>query len=103
MHTDVTVLSRQGRKCRVGRKRESTEWEVAMGARLKEFRLAAELTQEALVRRADVSLSAYKEWEAGRRTPMLDSAIVRVADVLGVTLDELVGREPPRGRGKRGK
>jgi transcriptional regulator with XRE-family HTH domain len=83
------------------RKRKSTEWEATMGAKLKEFRQAAKLTQEALVRRADVSLSAYKEWEAGRRTPMLDKAIVRVADVLGVSLDELVGREtPPRRKGK---
>jgi transcriptional regulator with XRE-family HTH domain len=81
-----------------------------MGQRLKELRLRAGLTQEALARAADVGSDAVRKWETGRRTPMLDMAS-RLADVLGCTLDELAGRTPladqggakRRGKGKGGK
>jgi transcriptional regulator with XRE-family HTH domain len=69
------------------------------------------LTQEALARAADVGSDAVRKWERGKRTPLLDMA-VRLADVLGCTLDELAGRAPlagqgeakkPRGKGKPSK
>lgn len=65
-----------------------------MGNRLRELRLRAELTQEALARKADVGNDAVRNWEKGRRTPGLDMA-VKLADALEITLDELVGRTPP--------
>src|SRR5262249_10252851 len=83
--------NRQG--AAVARHREPTEWEQAMGQRLKELRERAGLTQEALARAADVGTDAVRKWERGKRTPMLDRA-ARLADVLGCTLDELAGRTP---------
>jgi transcriptional regulator with XRE-family HTH domain len=65
-----------------------------MGQRLKELRDRANLTQEALARKADVGTDAVRNWEKGRRTPGLDMA-VKLADALGVSLDDLVGRTPP--------
>jgi hypothetical protein len=42
-----------------------------------------------------VPLGTLRGWEYARRTPLLDAA-ARVADALGITLDELAGREPPK-------
>jgi transcriptional regulator with XRE-family HTH domain len=86
----------------VGKRRQPTEWELAMGARLKDLRLRAGLTQEALARRADVGNDAVRNWERGRRTPGLDMA-VKLADALGISLDELVGRTPPAKKKEGGK
>jgi transcriptional regulator with XRE-family HTH domain len=47
----------------------------------------------------DVTSDAVRKWERGKRTPMFDAAI-KIADVLGVSLDELAGREtPPKRKG----
>jgi transcriptional regulator with XRE-family HTH domain len=76
-----------------------------MGQRLKELRTARGMTQEALARAAGVGNDAVRNWERGRRTPMLDMA-VKLADALECTLDELAGRTvaegpaPKKGRGK---
>jgi transcriptional regulator with XRE-family HTH domain len=82
------------------RKRQATEWELAMGQRILELRDAAGLTQEALARKAGVGLDAVRNWEKGRRTPGLDMA-VKLADALECTLDELAGREPPAKTAKK--
>jgi transcriptional regulator with XRE-family HTH domain len=78
----------------VPRKRKPTAEEVAMGERLRELRLRAGLTQEKLARKADVGNDAVRNWEKGRREPVLSNA-VKLADALGCTLDELAGRTPP--------
>ena len=65
-----------------------------------ELRRAARLSQEALARKADVGTDAVRHWEKGRRTPGLNMA-VKLADALACSLDELVGRTPPKKR--RGK
>jgi transcriptional regulator with XRE-family HTH domain len=72
-----------------------------MGQRLKELRLRAGLTQEALARAAGVANDAVRKWERGKRTPLLDMA-AKLADALGCTLDELAGRTPPAARKKGG-
>ena len=72
-----------------------------MGQRLYELRSRRGLTQVGLARKADVTTAAVRNWEKGKRTPSFDMAI-KLADALEVTLDELAGREPPRGK-KGGK
>jgi transcriptional regulator with XRE-family HTH domain len=81
----------------MARQRLPTEWEKAMGQRLYELRSRKGLTQEGLARKADVTTSAVRNWEKGKRTPSLEMA-VRLADALDVSLDELAGREPPKGK-----
>ena len=63
-----------------------------MGERLAELRRRAQLTQEGLARAAGVGTDAVRKWERGKRTPSFDMA-AKLADALGVSLDELAGRE----------
>jgi transcriptional regulator with XRE-family HTH domain len=73
-----------------------------MAERFKQLRKAAGMTQEELARKAGVAFAAYRTWESGKRMPLFD-AVVKVADALAVSLDELAGRETPRRRKKGGK
>jgi transcriptional regulator with XRE-family HTH domain len=66
-----------------------------MGQRLQRIREACGLSQSDLARAADVPLGSLKNWEQGRRVPLLDTA-ARVAAALGCTLDELAGVKPKR-------
>jgi transcriptional regulator with XRE-family HTH domain len=71
-----------------------------MGQRFKQMREAAGMSQSQLARAADVPVGSLQQWEQGRRTPLLDAA-ARVARALRVSLDELAGNEPPKGRRPR--
>ena len=62
--------------------------------RLKGFRTARGLSQARLAELLSVSPRVYNRWERGMATPRLDT-VVRIADILAVSLDELAGREPP--------
>jgi transcriptional regulator with XRE-family HTH domain len=75
--------------------------EEAMGQQLKKLRAAAGLSQSQLARAAGVPVATLKNWEQGRRQPLLGAAC-KLADALGVGLDELAGRAPApkEGRGK---
>ena len=83
----------------------------AMGGRFQELRLKKGLSQSQLARAAGVPVSTLKNWEQGRREPLL-SAAYRLAKALGVSLDELAGKvfeegppteeKPARGK-KKGK
>jgi transcriptional regulator with XRE-family HTH domain len=66
-----------------------------MGVRLKTLRQARGLSQAQLAKLSGIPKGTLLQWEYGLRTPLLDAA-VKLADALGVTLDELAGREPPR-------
>jgi transcriptional regulator with XRE-family HTH domain len=46
--------------------RTATEWEQALGARLRELRLLKNLDQQSLAERAGVSLNAVKHLEGGK-------------------------------------
>jgi transcriptional regulator with XRE-family HTH domain len=63
--------------------------------RLKALRLSRKLTQGRLAELVGVSLRMYHRWESGQSTPYLDT-LVKLADVLDITADELLGREPLR-------
>jgi transcriptional regulator with XRE-family HTH domain len=63
-----------------------------MAIRLQRLREAAGLSQSQLARRAGVPVGTLQGWEQARRLPRLEAA-VRLADALGISLDELVGRK----------
>jgi putative hydrolase of the HAD superfamily len=69
--------------------------EKQLGARLQAARQAAGLTQQALCQKANLSYSTLAKIERGAiKTPSIFT-IQRIAAVLGVSLDELVGSPAP--------
>ena len=60
--------------------------------RLKQLREARGLSQARLAEMVEVTPRVYNRWERGSTIPRLDT-LVRIADVLQVTLDELAGRK----------
>jgi transcriptional regulator with XRE-family HTH domain len=75
-----------------------------MGERLQQLRQAAGLSQRDLSVKAKVPIGTLRNWEQGRRVPLLDTA-ARIARAIGCTLDELAGPEllspQPRTRKKK--
>lgn len=63
---------------------------------LRELRKSRGLTQVRLAELIEVSPRVYNRWETGSAAPRLDT-LVKIADILNVTLDELVGRTEPSG------
>ncbi|MBI3864172.1 MAG: helix-turn-helix transcriptional regulator [Planctomycetia bacterium] len=62
---------------------------------LKKLREIRNLTQSELGERAGIAAAAVSHFETGQRVPSLDS-LVRLADALGVSVDELLGRDVAR-------
>jgi transcriptional regulator with XRE-family HTH domain len=85
-------------------------WEVdvptkAMGAMLRALREAAGLSQDQLAQAAGVPVGTLRNWEYGRREPLL-SAAGRLAAALGVSVDELLKAptaDEVSARSKRGR
>jgi len=73
-----------------------------MGHRLKKLREEKGLSQAKLAAASGVPVGTLRCWEYGRRTPLLDAALL-VAKALGVSLDELAGRDEPPPMKKRKK
>ncbi len=66
---------------------------MTLGSAIAYFRKKKELTQEALAQKLDVTNQAVSKWETDQCCP--DTMLLpRLADVLGVTIDCLFGREP---------
>jgi transcriptional regulator with XRE-family HTH domain len=68
--------------------------DMAFAERLKAAREARKLTQTRLAELLDVSPRVYNRWEKGLATPHFDT-VVKIADILKVSLDELAGRKDP--------
>lgn len=66
--------------------------EKALGKQLQEVRQAASLTQQELCQKAGLSYSTLAKIERGAIKSPSIFTITTIADVLGVSLDELVGR-----------
>ena len=66
--------------------------------KLQELRELHELKQQDVANALGVSRSTYASYEAGRRTPDIDT-LMRLADVYGMTLDELTGHKVNRANG----
>jgi len=63
----------------------------AFAERLKLLRQARNITQVRLAELLAVDPRAYSRWERGDNIPHLDT-LIKIADIIQVTLDELVGR-----------
>lgn len=61
--------------------------------RLRDIRQQRQLTQVRIAELVGIGIRVYHRWENGNATPHFD-ALLRLADVLDISLDELVGREP---------
>lgn len=66
----------------------------AFAERLRLLREQRGLTQVRLAELLGMTPRSYNRWERGGNTPHLDM-LIRIADVLQVSLDELVGRAEP--------
>jgi len=64
-------------------RRSTTEWEAVIGAEVRAARIAANLDQSELAKRADISLGAVKNLEAGKGSSL--KTLVRVVRALGRT------------------
>lgn len=62
--------------------------------RLRLLRQARNITQARLAELVGVSARVYNRWEKGGNIPHFET-IVRLADILQVSLDELAGRTEP--------
>ena len=58
---------------------------------LRKHRAEADMSQQELADRVGASVASVSNWENGDYMPSLRTT-VRIADVLGVTLDQLAGR-----------
>ena len=69
------------------------DWNMAdIHERLRELRTARKLTQARVAELLGISPRVYTRWESGGATPLFGT-VVKLADILGVTLDELAGRK----------
>ena len=75
-----------------------------MGQRLQSLRREKGFTQASLAEAAGISRRTLEAWEQGKRTMLFEGA-VKLADAMGVSLDELAGRGGPakRGKGRAGR
>ena len=69
---------------------------MTIGQSIREARKSKGLTQRKLEVEAGVSQGALSNWEKDIYSPSIFNLIC-LADVLSVSLDELVGRTPPKG------
>ena len=69
---------------------------MTFGERLQQVRKAAGLSQEQLGDLIGMSRQAVSKWETDQAAPDIET-LARLCGVLGVSADELLGREvPPR-------
>ena len=65
-----------------------------LGETIYRLRTKAGMSQDALANALDVSRQSVSKWENNAAVPELDK-LIKLSEVFGVTLDELVGRESP--------
>jgi transcriptional regulator with XRE-family HTH domain len=79
---------------------------MSLGENLQKLRDAIGISQAELAKRAGVSLDSLRNWEQDRVLPRVDTA-AKLAQALGVSVDELLKSSPPpaadepRKRGKK--
>lgn len=74
--------------------------EYSISKKIKEFRLKAGMSQNKLARETGFSVNSIANIERGITKEPSIYTIIKIADVIGVSLDELVGREFKNGRTK---
>ena len=65
----------------------------SLGQRLQQFRKRANLTQEEVATKLNITPQAISKWENDVSAPDI-SLLGEIADMFGVTVDELLGRQP---------
>ena len=78
---------------------EDATFQKALGARLREARLAAGLTQEQVARLAGTTRHYISNLEHGRTLPSVPM-LARIAEALGRSIDRLVGMPERRERAR---
>jgi transcriptional regulator with XRE-family HTH domain len=68
------------------------EWQV-LGARLRRIRRGQDLTSQALAEKAGTTRVTISALENRRKPGVSFAVVVRIAQVLGVSLDYLAGRK----------
>ena len=64
--------------------------------KIKEFRKLCNMTQDQVAGALDVTQNAVCQWETGKRVPSLEM-IIKLSDLFGCTIDELVRGEKKSG------
>ena len=65
----------------------------SLGQRLQQFRKRANLTQEEVATKLNITPQAVSKWENDVSAPDI-SLLGEIADMFGITVDELLGRQP---------
>jgi putative transcriptional regulator len=65
-----------------------------LASNIKKYRQKAGLSQDQLARKAGIPYSTFLKIESGYTPNPSVLAVVSIADALGVSIDELVGRKP---------
>ena len=65
-----------------------------LGETIYRLRTGRGMSQDALAGALDVSRQSVSKWENNAAVPELDK-LLKLSEIFGVTLDELVGRETP--------
>ena len=68
---------------------------MTFAQKLKELRNRAGMSQENLAERVGVSRQAITKWETDKGAPEMEN-LLALSDLFGVSVDELLGREPRR-------
>lgn len=68
---------------------------MTLGNRIARNRRRLGLTQEALAQKCEVTNQAVSKWESDACCPDI-SLLPKIADIFGITIDELFGREAPK-------
>ena len=69
---------------------------MELGRKIAFYRKNLNITQDALARQLGISNQAVSKWETDQCYPDLE-LLPRIADIFGITLDELFDREPTTG------
>lgn len=64
---------------------------MKFGAKLKQLRNDAGLTQEELAAKLSLKKQTISQYEKGKREPRHSETITKIAEVFGITTDELLG------------
>ena len=67
---------------------------MTLGQKIAALRKAQGMTQEALAQKLEVTNQSVSKWEAGQCCPDI-LLLPKIADIFGITMDALFGREPP--------
>ena len=71
---------------------------LTIGQSIKQHRKKAKLTQKELAEKTGYHINHIQDLEKDRHTPKI-TTVIDIADLLGVSIDELVGHEV-KGNGK---